>query len=85
LLIDNAEHASLRSYKQTGDADMAYTYRCKDFPGKGSCPGSFTAQTEAELWKHIKVHALEAHQEDAEQWSVEVRERLQSLILSSNA
>lgn len=41
---------------------MAYSYRCKDYPGMDACPGSFTAETE--LWKHIELHAAIAHQEN---------------------
>jgi len=39
----------------------AYSYACKDYPGMEGCPGSFKAQTEAELWKHIELHAATAH------------------------
>ncbi|WP_370039966.1 DUF1059 domain-containing protein [Sinorhizobium fredii] len=35
---------------------MAYSYRCKDYPGMEACPASFTAETEAEVWKHIELH-----------------------------
>jgi hypothetical protein len=59
---------------------MAYTYRCRDYPGMEACPGSFTAETEAELWKHIELHAAAAHQENPEQWSSEDRETMKKLI-----
>ena len=58
----------------------AYSYACKDYPGMENCPGSFTAQTEPELWKHIELHAGEAHQEDPSQWSVDDRKMLKGLI-----
>jgi hypothetical protein len=59
---------------------MACSYRCGDYPGMEACPGSFTAQTEAELWKHIELHAAEAHQEDPAQWSAEDRQQIQKII-----
>ena len=58
----------------------AYSYACKDYPGMEACPGSFTAQTEAELWKHIELHAATAHQEDPKQWSPEDRQTMKKLI-----
>jgi hypothetical protein len=45
-----------------------------------SCPGSFKAETEAELWKHIELHASIAHQENPEKWSAEERQTMQKLI-----
>ena len=58
---------------------MAYTYRCGDYPGM-DCPGSFTAETEAELWKHIELHASTAHEEDPAKWSSEERQTMRKLI-----
>ena len=58
---------------------MAYSYRCGDYPGMESCPGSFKAETEAELWKHIELHASIAHQENPEKWSAEERQTMQKL------
>jgi Protein of unknown function (DUF1059) len=62
------------------DTAMAYSYSCKDYPGMEACPASFTAETEAELWKHIELHALAAHQEHPEQWAPEDREQIKKLI-----
>jgi predicted small metal-binding protein len=38
---------------------MAYTIACADAGLK--CSGSFTAETEAELLEHVKIHAAQAH------------------------
>ena len=62
---------------------MAYSYRCADYPGMESCLGSFTAETEAELWKHIEQHAEIAHGEDPEKWSADDRQTLKTLIRKS--
>ena len=62
---------------------MAYTYRCADFPGMEKCPGSFTAETETELWKHIELHAIDAHQENPDQWSEEDRKGVKNAIRSA--
>jgi len=43
---------------------MAYTYRCKDFPGMEACPGSFTAESADEVMKHVELHATQAHFEN---------------------
>jgi predicted small metal-binding protein len=59
---------------------MPYSYSCGDYPGMESCPGSFTAETEAELWKHIELHAATAHQENPQQWSAQDREQMKNLI-----
>lgn len=59
---------------------MAHSYRCGDYPGMEACRGSFTAETEAELWKHIELHAATAHQEDPSKWSAEEREQMEKLI-----
>lgn len=59
---------------------MAYAYRCADFPGMEKCPGSFTAETETELWKHIELHARDAHQENPAQWSAQDRKGVEEAI-----
>lgn len=59
---------------------MAYVYSCKDFPGMESCRGSFTAETEPELWKHIELHAVEAHLEDPAKWSAADRQAVKGII-----
>lgn len=58
---------------------MAYSYRCKDYPVE-ACPASFTAETEAELWKHIELHGATAHQEEPDKWSSEDRQHIKNLI-----
>ncbi len=62
---------------------MAYSYYCKDFPGMESCPGNFTAKTESELWKHIELHAREAHEEDPAKWSADDRKAVKDIIRSN--
>ncbi len=59
---------------------MACSYRCGEYPGMEACPGSFTAETETELWKHIELHAATAHQENPEKWSPEERQQMKKLI-----
>ncbi|WP_348774920.1 DUF1059 domain-containing protein [Sinorhizobium fredii] len=59
---------------------MAYSYRCKDYPGMEACPASFAAETEAELWKHIELHGATAHQKNPEKWSSEDRQQIENLI-----
>jgi hypothetical protein len=59
---------------------MARSYRCADYPGMESCPGSFTAETDGELWKHIELHAATAHQEDPTKWSAEEKRQMEKLI-----
>jgi hypothetical protein len=62
---------------------MAYSYRCKDYPGMGACPASFTSETETELWKHIELHGAAAHQEEPDKWSPEDRQQIKNLIRTS--
>jgi len=45
-----------------------------------ACPASFTAETEAELWKHIELHAATAHKENPKQWSGQERQQMKKLI-----
>jgi hypothetical protein len=59
---------------------MAYSYRCRNNPGRESCLGSFTSETEAELWKHIEMHASVAHQEDPKGWSYKDRQTMKKLF-----
>lgn len=59
---------------------MAYTYRCTEFPGMEGCPGSFTAATEEELWKHLELHGREAHGENPDDWSEQERRQISDLI-----
>lgn len=62
---------------------MAYTYRCKDYPGNEACAALFTATTEAEVMKHVELHGALAHGEDPAQWSEEDRQQVKKLIRSS--
>ncbi|WP_245497315.1 MULTISPECIES: DUF1059 domain-containing protein [unclassified Mesorhizobium] len=64
------------------EAAMAYTYRCKDYPGMEACPGSFTAESAEEVMKHAELHAKIAHGEDPKQWSQEDRRQVQNLIVA---
>jgi hypothetical protein len=61
---------------------MAFRYTCSDFPGMALCPGVFTTESEGELWKHIELHAADAHGEDPAEWGDEDRATLKSLITS---
>ncbi len=63
---------------------MAYSYSCNDFPGMESCPGTFTAATESELWQHIELHARQAHGEDPAKWSAEDRQGVKDLIRAAD-
>jgi predicted small metal-binding protein len=58
----------------------AYTYACKDYPGNETCPGRFTAETEAEVIKLVELHASVAHGEDPANWSEDDRDYLKTLI-----
>jgi predicted small metal-binding protein len=60
----------------------AYSYACKDYPGMETCPGHFTAKTEAEVIKLIELHASVAHGENPAAWSKDDRAYLKSLIKS---
>lgn len=63
---------------------MRYSYACADFPGAESCPGSFTAATQEELWKLIEVHGVEAHgMNKLDEWSDDDRQQVQDLIHSA--
>lgn len=59
---------------------MLYSYRCGEYPGMEACPASFTAETEAELWKHIELHGAIAHGDKPEQWTAEEREQIKKII-----
>ncbi|CAN7701387.1 DUF1059 domain-containing protein [Mesorhizobium amorphae] len=62
---------------------MAYTYRCRDFPGMEACPASFTAESVDEVMKHVELHAEAAHGEDPKQWSESDREQVQKIIVAN--
>jgi predicted small metal-binding protein len=38
---------------------MGSSYACADLGVE--CPGSFTTETEPELWRHIELHVEQAH------------------------
>lgn len=59
---------------------MGYSFSCKDYPGMGICPGSFVAETEEELCRHIELHGKLAHQEDPAAWSREEKDQIKRLI-----
>ena len=63
---------------------MAFSYSCKDFPGMKAYPGAFTAATEPELWKHIELHAREAHHEDPTKWSAHDKQGVRNIIRSQS-
>ena len=81
LLVYNEAPRVLDS--ATGGVSMAYSYQCREYPGLETCPGSFTAETEEELWQHIELHAATAHQEDPAQWSPEDRRQVKEIIRST--
>jgi hypothetical protein len=58
----------------------SYSYACKDYPGMEACPGRFVAETEAEVWKLMELHASVAHEEDPGAWSDDDRAYLKTLI-----
>lgn len=62
---------------------MAYSYTCAEYPGMENCPGSFTAETQEELWKHIELHGSFAHNEDPGTWSDSERQQVRELIRTS--
>ena len=59
---------------------MAYSYACADCEGMEACPGKVVAETEAELWQLIELHAKIAHNENADEWDDETRSYLKTLI-----
>ena len=61
---------------------MAYSYKCKEFPGMERCPGQFTSETNYELWKLIELHALLAHGENPASWPAKDVAQLKALIRS---
>tara|TARA_B100000959_G_C14467361_1_gene413592 strand:+ start:186 stop:338 length:153 start_codon:yes stop_codon:yes gene_type:complete len=45
-----------------------------------TCPGKFDAETQEELWKHIELHASDAHEEDPASWPAEEIATVKALI-----
>lgn len=58
----------------------SYTYACKDYPEMEACPGKVTAETKAEVWQLMELHARVAHGEDPAAWSADDRTFLDRLI-----
>ena len=44
------------------------------------CPGFFVAESEQEVFKHVELHAREAHGEDPAKWSEEELQTVKNLI-----
>jgi predicted small metal-binding protein len=59
-----------------------YSYACRDYPGMEACPGHFVAESEAEVWQLMELHARIAHGEDPAAWSEDDRAELKKLIKS---
>jgi predicted small metal-binding protein len=59
---------------------MPYFYNCGEYPGMEGCPGFFVAESEQEVFKHVELHAREAHGEDPAQWSEEELQTVKNLI-----
>lgn len=57
-----------------------YSYACRDYPGMEACPGHFVAESKAEIWQLLELHARVAHGEDPSAWSAEDRAELRKLI-----
>ena len=57
-----------------------YSYACADCEGMETCPAKITVETENELWKLVKLHALVTPDEDAGEWDDETRAYLKSLV-----
>ena len=78
--MSNSKNLRLPADNWENTMKTTYSYACKDYPGMEACPGSFTAETEVELWKHIELHAKAAHEENSEQWQAEERQKIKRLI-----
>ena len=64
---------------------IIYSYACKDCAGMETCRGLFYAVTEEEVWQHMELHAMVAHQEEPAVWNAEDREYLKGLIKAEMA
>ena len=62
---------------------MAYTYRCRDYPGMEACPATFTADSPSEVMRHVELHAEVAHGENPNQWSEGDKSEVRKLIVAS--
>ena len=59
---------------------MPYAYDCREYPGMEECPASFVTASEEEVFRHVELHAREAHGEDPAQWSEEEAQMAKDLI-----
>ncbi len=62
---------------------MAYSYACADCEGMEDCPAVVVAETEAEVWQLMELHARVAHDEDPADWDDETRSYLATLVKST--
>ncbi len=60
----------------------AYSYACRDCEGMEACPASVVAETEAEVWKLIELHAQVAHKENPADWDQSTKDYIGTLIKS---
>ncbi len=63
---------------------MPFSYACCDCEGMETCPGKVVAQSKAEVWKLMELHASIAHGENAEDWDADTRSYLDTLIKEEN-
>ena len=58
----------------------SYSYACRDCEGMEACPASVTAETKAEVWQLMGLHARIAHGENPDDWDQATRAYLDTLI-----
>ena len=58
----------------------AFSYSCRDCEGMEACPATVIAETEAEVWQLMELHARVAHDEDPADWDAGTRTYLGTLI-----
>ena len=58
----------------------SYSYACRDCEGMEACPASVTAETKAEVWQLMGLHARIAHGENPDDWDQATRTYLDKLI-----
>jgi len=58
----------------------AYSYSCRDCEGMEACPATVVAETEAEIWQLMELHARIAHDENPADWDKGTRDYLGTLI-----
>lgn len=59
---------------------MPQSYERSAYPEMEGCAGSFRAETEGELWRHIELHAVLARHEDPDRWSEDERTQIRDII-----